>query len=387
MDPNALLTLGILFSVGLFADQVGRRTRVPRVTLLLVCGVLASIFGLLPDRVQQFTDTVAVLALTLVALLLGGALKFETLKAHGKEILSISITIVLTTLVIVTVGLTLMGVDFALALVLAGIATATAPAATLDVIKQSGVHNRFSRIVMGIVAIDDAWGLLTFSFCLAVASQLTGEAGSVVSLVLFEIGGAILLGVAIGLPATFLTGRIEQGEPLQIEVLAVAFLTAGLAVWFHVSFLIAGMVAGTLIVNFAHHHRRALHEIEHIQWPFMIVFFLLAGASLDVGMITEIGIVGLGFVVLRTASRLLGGWVGARFAQVPVEERRLYGIALLPQAGVAVGMALLAGQALPQWEEQIIGLTIGATVCFELLGPFATMWALRRSAAPSPSSS
>lgn len=379
IDPYALLTLGVLFCVGLAADQLGRRTRIPRVTLLLLCGLVAGTLGLIPERMTELTDTVTITALTLVAILLGGSLKLETLKAHGVEILVISLAIVLATLLIVTVGLTLIGMDTALALVLASIATATAPAATLDVIKQSGVTNRFTEIVKGIVAIDDAWGLLVFSLCLAIASQMVGQAHDIGVPVVFEIGGAIVLGLVIGLPAAFLSGRIEQGEPLQVEALAIGFLTAGLAVWFGVSFLMAGMVVGALIVNLARHHTRAFHEIEHVQWPFMIVFFILAGAALELGTLDQLGLMGVAFIALRVISRLLGGWLGAAISSVPHQERQLYGAALMPQAGVAIGMALLAGQALPVWKEQIIGLTIGATVFFELVGPFATLWAVRRS--------
>lgn len=379
IDPHAFLTLGVLFSIGLIADQLGRRTRIPRVTLLLICGLAVGWMGLLPSRVDALTDYITVMALTLVALLLGGSLKLGTLRAHGIEILRISVAIVLLTLVCVTAGLTLLGIDFALALVLASIATATAPAATMDVIRQSGIHNRFTQIVTGIVAIDDAWGLLTFSLCLAIASHLTGGTDPVATAALYEIGGALLLGLVIGLPAAFLTGRIEQGEPLQIEMLAIGFLTAGLALWFHVSFLMAGMVAGALIVNLARHHRRAFHEIEHIQWPFMIVFFILAGASLELESVAKLGLAGLSFIILRTVSRILGGWIGACLAKTAPQERHLYGMALLPQAGVAIGMALIAAQALPRWEDQIIGITIGATVFFELVGPFATLWAVRRS--------
>jgi Kef-type K+ transport system membrane component KefB len=182
-----------------------------------------------------------------------------------------------------------------------------------------------------------------FSFCLAIASQIAGETGTVGVPVFLELGGAVVLGVTIGLPAAFLTGRIEEGEPLQVEALAIGFLTAGLAVWFGVSFLLAGMVVGALIVNLAAHHTRAFHEIEHVQWPFMIVFFILAGASLELETLMELGIIGGALIALRAVSRLLGGWLGATLSSVPIAERSLYGIALLPQAGVAIGMALMAG--------------------------------------------
>lgn len=377
-EPSTLLILGVLFSVGLCADQIGRRTRIPRVTLLLICGLIAGFLGLLPGGMTELTDTVTVMALTLVALLLGGTLKLETLKAHGAAILSISVAVVAATLVLVTGGLVLFGVDIALALVLAGIATATDPAATKDVLRQSGVNNRFTRVIEGIVAIDDAWGLLAFSLCLTVAVSIAGDGGATQVSALREIGGAVILGTVIGLPAAFLTGRIEEGEPLQIEVLSVAFLTAGAALWFEVSFLLSAMISGALIVNLARHHTRAFHEIEHLQWPFMLVFFILAGAALDFGSIAALGFAGLTFVILRAVSRVVGGWLGASFVHTPEKERHLFGLALLPQAGVAIGMALMAAQALPQWEEQIIGLTIGATVFFELVGPIATMWAVRR---------
>ncbi len=379
IDPYALLTLGALFSVGLCADQLGRRTRVPRVTLLLLCGLVAGLSGLLPDGIEELTETVTVMALTLVALLLGGSLRLETLKAYGMAILSISLAVVLVTLALVTGGLLLLGVDISLALVLAGVATATDPAATQDVLKQTGVKNRFTCILEGIVAIDDAWGLFAFSVCLTLAVSMAGDAGVVTVSAVREIGGAVILGIVIGLPAAFLTGRIEEGEPLQIEVLSVAFLTAGLAIWFEVSFLLSAMVSGALIVNLARHHTRAFHEIEHIQWPFMLVFFILAGASLDFGSVWELGSLGIAFILLRAGSRIIGGWIGASIANTPKHERHLFGPALLPQAGVAIGMALLAAQALPQWKEQILGLVIGATVFFELVGPLATMWAIRRS--------
>lgn len=380
IDPYALMTLGVLFSVGLAADQVGRRTRIPRVTLLLLCGLVAGQMGLLPEGMAVLKDNVTVTALTLVALLLGGSLKRDTLRAHAAEIVMISLAIVGITLICVTLGLMIFGVDLALALVLASIATATAPAATLDVVKQSGIENRFTDVIKGIVAIDDAWGLLVFSLCLAIATHLSGADVPSVFPVVKEIIGALILGTVIGLPAAFLTGRISDGEPLQIEALAIGFLTAGLAVWFEVSFLMTGMVVGALIVNTAAHHTRAFHEIEHVQWPFMIVFFILAGASLELDTLGTSGLIGVAFITLRSVARLLGGWSGALLSGAPKEHRHLYGIGLLPQAGVAIGMALIAAQALPQWEEQIIGVTIGSTVFFELVGPFATYWAIRRSA-------
>jgi Kef-type K+ transport system membrane component KefB len=380
-----LITLGALFAAGLTANEIGKRTRLPRVTLLLGCGIIAggSGFNLIPLNNEVWYEFLSITALTMVAFLLGGSLTKKNLHAHGKPILMISASIVLTTVTLVSSGLWMLGMDIEIALLLGAIATATDPAATQDVIRQSGVKSGFTDTLKGVVAIDDAWGLIVFSLVIALAHHLTGNVDAqILAGIAQELGGSILLGTLIGFPAAFLTGRITGGEPLQIEALALVFLTAGLSIWLDLSYLIAGMTVGTIIVNRARHHTRAFHEIEHIQWPFMILFFILAGASLETSTITTIGIIGLAYLVLRTAARVIGGWMGAVLGGAPEAERGWFGIALVPQAGVAIGMALVASAQFPEASETIIALTVGTTVAFEIVGPAATLFAIRRVTKP-----
>lgn len=379
---QTLLTLAGLFAVGLAADQIGHRTRLPRVTLLLICGILAggSGFDLVPSNVSDWYEFLSIVALTMVAFLLGGTLTMNNLQAHGRAILLISVSVVFFTIAIVGLGLSLIGVEFGLALLLGAIASATAPAATQDVIRQTGVRNSFTEALQGIVAIDDLWGLVAFSVVLVIVQQLNGSIdGSILAGSVREFGGSILLGVVIGVPAAALTGRLSDGEPLQIEALSLTFLTAGLAISFELSYLISGMTVGAIIINRAHHHSKAFHEIEHIQWPFMVLFFILAGASLETESLSTVGYLGLAYMVLRVVARLIGGWVGATLGKTPPAQRPWFGIALMPQAGVAIGMALVASEEFPQWAEIIMTLTIGTTVLFELLGPAATIVAIRRA--------
>ena len=371
------LTLGAMFIVGLGADQLGQRTRIPRVTLLLLCGLIAGQFGWIPEPLSNVYEALSTIALTFVAFLLGSSLRTSTLRSTGKQILVISIAIVAATLLIVSIGLAALGIEPELAIILASIATATAPAATTDAIRQSGIDNSFTKTLEGIVAVDDAWGLIVFSLVLSLVTA--GETLDAGHGIVMEISGALLVGLAVGLPGSLLTGRIKEGEPMEIEALALVFLTAGLALWADVSFLIAGMTAGAIIVNFASHHDRAFHEIEHIRWPFMVLFFLLAGASLEADAMLSVGWIGLVYIVLRIAARLIGGWLGAYVSDAPKADRPLFGIALLPQAGVAVGMALVAAEAMPDHAEQIIALVIGTTIAFELFGPLLTLWAVRRA--------
>jgi Kef-type K+ transport system membrane component KefB len=382
---QSFLVLAGLFLAGLAADWLGTRTRLPRVTLLLLVGVVmgSAGFDLIPAEAVAWYEALSVMALTMVAFLLGGSLTRKTLAAHGRATLYISVAIVAVTLVLVSAGAWLLGVPPGAALVIGAVATATAPAATQDIIRQSGAKGPFVDTIKGIVAIDDAWGMIAFSLALILAISLSGggEQGNLLAEAGHEIFGAIGLGLAIGLPGAFLTGRISRGEPLQTEALALVFLTAGLSLWLGVSFLLAGMTVGAVIVNLARHHDRAFHEIRHVQWPFMLLFFLLAGATLEVEALRQIGLLGAAYVVLRMVARLIGGWLGARIAGRSPKDALLYGPALLPQAGVAVGMALVAAQELPGSGEMILTLTIGSTMIFELIGPLATLWALRRAGA------
>lgn len=375
------VTLGVLFLAGLAADQFGRLTRLPRVTMLLLLGLAAGDagLGLIPEDVKEWFDALSIVALTMVAFLLGGSLSLGNLARHGRPIVAISLSIIVATLAIIALGLSAAGLEPGLALLLAAAATATDPAALTDVLRQSRVRNGYTETLKGIVAIDDAWGLVVFSIVLVFAGQGEGGAG-IVAGAFRDLGGAAALGVAIGLPSAKLTGRLTPGEPLQAEAIGIVFLTAGLALWLEVSFLVAGMTAGAMISSFARHHDRAFHEIEHVQWPFMILFFLLAGASLEVGSLSLIGTAGALFILLRIVSRILGGVIGARLAGVPREEVLWYGPALLPQAGVAIGMALVAGERFPQWGPTIMAFTITSTVVFEIVGPPAALFAIRRVA-------
>ena len=374
------LTIGAILLLGLATDAIGRRTPLPRVTLLLIFGFLIgpSALKLLPVFSERWFPFFANIALLMVGFLLGEKLVFSLLRLEGRAVLWISVAEVVATTAVVMMGLLLIGVSIEIALLLASIATATAPAATVDVVHEVKAKGHFTRTLLGIVAIDDAWGLIVFSFMLAIVDTLFGR-GSGVHLILsgvWEISGAVLLGVGLGIPMAYLTGRIRPGEPTLAEALGVVFLCGGLALWMDVSFLLASMVLGGVVANFARHHQRPFHAIENIEGPFMILFFVLAGASLHLGSLLHIGLIGVSYVIFRIVGRFLGAWAGATMSKADPLIKRWIGMALMPQAGVALGMALVATQHFPDLAEIILPIVIGATVFFELVGPVLTRKAL-----------
>lgn len=382
---QTLLTLGALFLLGLVTDLVGRRTALPRVTLLLLFGfaVGPSLLDWLPERFSEvWFPPLTDVALVMVGFLLGGNMTRDEFRRHGRKVLWMSVGEVAVTATLVAGGLLAVGVAPEVALLLAGIAPATAPAATMDVVREARAEGEFTRTLLGIVAIDDAWGLLIFSLLLAVAQALQGQEAGVAEMMrhgLWEIGGAVLVGLVLGVPMAYLTGRVRPGEPTQAEALGGVFLCGGIAEYLQVSYILAAMVLGTVVVNLARHHNRPFHAIEGIEWPFMILFFVLAGASLHVDALAAIGLLGVGYIALRAGGLVAGSWLGGVASGAEPAIRRWMGWALLPQAGVALGMALLAGQRFPEYKDVVLPVAIGATVVFEVVGPIVMRRVLVRT--------
>jgi len=381
--PQILITLGFLFLVGLATDLLGRHTFLPRVTLLLLAGFAIGPSGLdlLPDFQEDWFPVVTNIALSMVGFLVGHHMTLGSLRKRGKPVIWISIGEVLGAAVAMFVGLVLLGVRPEVAFLLAGIAPASDPVAIIDVIREIKGTGEFSKTLESVVGIDDAWGLIVFSFLLALTQALygKGEGWDMLLLGMWEIVGALLLGLLLGIPMAYITGRLQPGEPTQIEALGMVLLCGGIAVLLNVSFILAGMMLGATVSNLGTHHRRSFTAIEGIEWPFMILFFILAGASLELQALRVASFLGLAYIVFRLVGLVGGAWIGGLISHVPSVWRKWMGMALWPQAGVALGMALLAGQHLPELREVILPVAIGSTIIFELIGPIMTRFALMKA--------
>jgi len=355
MDPaetdissQFLLTLGIILLVGLMFSAIAQRSFLPRATLLLIFGAVIGegFLDLIPDLFTQRFELIADITLLMVGFLLGGKLTASSLRDHSIKSFAISFSAAVIPASVVCLGMIAMGVTIEIAVLLGCFAAATAPAAIFDVVEESGVKNRFSELLLLIVVLDDVWALLLFGIGMASVTSLNGVGGEtgLITLVAQEIGGALLLGVVLGLPAAYLSGRIKPGKPMLSEALGIVFLCGGLSMWLHVSYLIASIVMGAVIANLARHHEYPFHAIEGIESLFMVVFFVLAGASLDFNALAVIGVIGLVYILCRAFGKYLGAWIGAMLSRAGVINKQWMGVALLPQAGVAIGMALVDGR-------------------------------------------
>ncbi len=383
MDPTTsviLLTIGTLLILGLLANYLSPRLHIPRVTLLILCGVALGPSGLdlLPEGYERWYTLFSNIALLMIGFILGCKLSIPALENFGRQVFWISIFEVVGVVLLVFAGLVLFGVQTEVALVLAGIGPASAPAAVTNVVEGLNAKGRYTDTLLGIVAIDDAWGLIVFSVLLAAATAMSGHSGAMEALYRggWEFGGAILIGTIVGLPAGWLTDRIRSGEPMQAEALGFMFICGGAAQLTGASFILSAMVMGAVVANTSKHTEQAFETVREFEWPIMILFFVLAGSSLHVEELPRIGLAGLVYIVFRVIGLLAGAYAGGTISGAADSIRRYMGMAITPQAGVALGMALVAANHFPELENTFIPLVIGTTVFFELTGPFFTRLAL-----------
>lgn len=378
-----LLSLGILFLVGLVANEVGKRTRIPRVTLLLLIGALASpnALDIVPAEIHDGFPYVTQFALCMVGFLLGEQFVYGTFIKSGRAIWSITIAESLGAAGLVFLTLSLLDVPMIMALLLAGIAPASAPAAIMDVIKERKLTGLLPTVLLEVVAIDDAFGIFIFAACLAISQLLNGSEGVALEFIsaLWEVGGAVIIGCLIGWPMAKLTGRMSPGEPTLIEALGFVLLCGGIAQLTGTSYLLSCIVLGAVVANVAKHHTRPFHAIEGISAPLLIVFFLMAGFQFHLAEFWAIGLVGLSYILARSVGLIAGGYLGAHIGGADKMVRNHIGWCLLPQAGVALGLGLMAAERFPDYGSQILSLLVGTTIVFELIGPLLTRYVLVRA--------
>jgi Kef-type K+ transport system membrane component KefB len=266
-----------------------------------------------------------------------------------------------------------------LALLLAGLAPASAPAATLDVISETNSKGPLTDTIVRVLAVDNVLGITLFSILLVVAEVITGAGNPTTEVIsgVWEIGGALVLGLAIGWPMARLAGQLKKGKPSLLEITGFLLLCAGLAYQLQISYLLACIVLGaTVAKNRSQPKKNIFITIEEVSEPFLVIFFLLAGCELDVSALSSLGVIGVLYVVARCVGFIIGGGIASRLVNAEPVVQQNIGWSLFPQAGVALGLAVLTLQHFPGLGQFLVSIIVSTTVVFELFGPTVTQWRL-----------
>lgn len=384
MSLNTLLDLAIMIFAGMFCGRIAKHLRLPNVTGYLVAGLLIgpSVFGLLSDDFLTSTGVISDVALGFIAFSIGNEFKLSYFKRVGAAPIVIACLESLFAVLSVLAGLLIAGQELPFALVLSAIAAATAPAATIMVIKQYRAKGPVTETLLSVVAIDDATALILFSLSVAVAQALTNSGASLAASLLSplrEIGGALAVGAALGflflLPLRFFK---KAGNRLSLTV-AFLFAGLGLAAWLELSSLLLCMAMGAVIANFSPDVEKIMDICDSVTPPVFLLFFVASGAELKLSVLPTVGIIGVIYIVLRVVGKALGSTVGAVLCKCGKTVRKFLGPCLMPQAGVAIGLSLAAGNVVPAYAPQIRAVILCGTLIYELIGPAVTKLSLKKA--------
>jgi Kef-type K+ transport system membrane component KefB len=388
MEQTTIFSLGLILLTGFVFSKFFYKICVPTVTAYLVLGILLgpSFLNLISGSILSSSSLISTVVLGFIAFSLGQHFSRSIFRNIGKRVMSISIGEVLGAWILVTVAIWLIGrLPFYVALLFGAIAPATAPAAILMTARECKAKGPFTNTLLSVVAVDDAWGIIVFAFSLAVARAIisiettTGLAILSTLGALVEILGAFLLGGILGFFFIRLSKYINSQTELLIYILGFIFLNSGLAAFFGLSVLLSNMMLGATLVNAHKTGYKFFEALRTIDAPFYLLFFVLAGANLEIKLLGALGVIGLIYVFTRLPGEMLGAYLGARIAKADTITRRYIGWGLAPQAGVALALALVAKTQIPQMGNFIFSTIIVTTIIYELIGPFFTRFALNRA--------
>ncbi|MBR3108613.1 MAG: cation:proton antiporter [Clostridia bacterium] len=381
---NTLLLVGITMMAGLIMSRAAKLVKLPNVTAFLVAGLIIGpcVAGIISREQAESMGIISEAALGFIAYSIGGEFKLNYLKKIGKAPLTITFFQGMMTAVCVDVGLILFGVDVPLALLLGAIALATAPAATLMVVRQYKANGPVTQMLLPVVAMDDALGLMVFSISAAVAQGMLGGAITVSSMLLtplIEIVGSFALGAALGwllaFGARFFASR---GNKLALSI-ALVLAGVGLCDILNLSSLLVCMMIGAMMVNLSQQREVLMEQCDRFTPPLFLLFFVLSGADLDLSVLPSVGLIGVMYLLLRSIGKWGGTYLGAVCVKADKHIRHYLGLTLLPQAGVAIGMAALVSARFPTLAAQVNTIVLAGVLVFELIGPVITKIALTKA--------
>ena len=405
---SVFLSLSIAMLAGLLLSRLAKLVKLPSVTAYLISGVLIGPFvlgaigiqgiGITSEQIEGF-GLIADLALGFIAFSMGNEFRLSQLKKIGKQATVIGVLQALITTVVVDIAL--IALHFAMpdtlsipaAIVLASVATATAPAATLMVVKQYRAKGPVTDVLLPVVALDDAVGLVVFAISFGIARSMVTAGVSPLAIILeplLEIVLSLLLGFVMGLLFTLCERYFHSRSKrmavsvtfvmLTVAISSLKFEIPGIGIHIGFSSLLACMMLGTVFCNICEVSEELMDRSDRWTTPVLILFFVISGAELDLSVFSQwaVVVVGIVYIIARSLGKYYGANISAKMTKSDPNIVKYLGITLLPQAGVALGMAIKAVELGPDGAI-VRNITLFAVLIYEIVGPFLTKMALTKA--------
>ena len=400
---NFLISLSLSLILGLLLSRIAKKIGLPAVTAYIIAGVILGPFvlgkmnfGGIGYHDSNYIENFAILsktALGFIAFMIGNEFRLKDLEKMGRGAITVGIfQAVFTTLL---VDLVLIGVSLAFpnllslpsAITLGAIAAATAPAATLMVVKQYKAHGPLTKLLLMVVALDDAVGLMLFSVSFGIAQALESGNISTISIVaepLIEMGMSVVIGVLSGLFLNYLERFFHSRSKRLSLVVAFVMLIVGISlstfsigdVHIRSSLLLTCMIAGCTFCNVCNASEEIMDRLDRWTGPILVLFFVISGAELDFSVLKDPLVLALGlcYIATRSTGKIYGAYLSSRLERMDVKTQKHLGITLLPQAGVALGMA--NSSLILEQGKIICNIVLFSVFIYEIAGPYMTKNAL-----------
>lgn len=389
METNSVATviisIALMLFLGFSMTRLTKRLRLPNVTAYIVVGILIGPFclNLVPATVIDGMDFLSDIALAFIAFSTGEFFKLSTLKKNGMKVVIITVLeACLATVVVFIVTYCILGVDLGFSIVLAALASATAPASTVMTIRQTGAHGDFVDTLLQVVALDDVVGLIEYSVAISLALSVSlGSASVGATGILKPIGinlGVLLLGGLFGLFLKLLMPKKRSKDNRLIISVSLIFAFCGICALLDVSPLLGCMSMGTVYINITN-DEKLFKQLNYFTPPILLLFFVRSGLSFRLDALvnnsTAVGntpllVIGVVYFVVRVVGKYAGAFLGCLITGKPKEVRNYLGLALIPQAGVAIGLAALGARTLGgETGVALETVILSSSVLYELVGP------------------
>lgn len=398
MEIQILLLLGLILIAGLLAGEGSKRIKAPQVVGFIIAGVILgpTLANVLPhNRVEALTPITS-LALAIIGFNIGAELEWKKIKTLGKSIVLIVIFESILAFIFVGAGIFFLTGRLEYALIFGSLASATAPAATIDVVYEYKSKGPLTTTLLAVVGLDDAMAIFIYSFAISfsktlLSPQIKVSIHNVLLHPLFEIFGSLLVGIVLGIVFVLIAKRIHNKMKLLILTLAFIFVAAGVSIHLKISLILTSMALGVTIVNVSKStSHKVMETLSEFVPPIYITFFALVGARLNLRNIVNLGWFSLGisglYIFLRAIGKYTGVVLGSLLSKASENVRKYLGFALFSQAGVAIGLAIFSanqfsaisakGKELASMIIIIITLT---TFIVQLIGPPFVKFAIFKS--------
>ena len=385
MELGVLFYLAIIVFCGLAFGRLAKLCKLPNVTGYLIAGLILgpSVLGIIPEEAVTNFHLISDMALGFIAFSIGSEFKMSYFKHVGFTPIVIAIFEALLASVAVTLGMLALGNDLAFSLVIGSIAAATAPAATIMVVRQYKAKGPVTETLMSVVALDDAVALIAFGFAVTIAKSINGGVQENILLSILEPVWEIVQSLGIGavLGALFVVPLRWFKKDSNRLCLIVGFVFIAIAVsnLLDISALLTCMALGGVMVNVCREGDAIMRITDFVTPPLFMMFFAVSGAELELSVIPTIGVVGICYVVMRVVGKMGGAWLGAKIMKAPRAVQKYLGPTLIPQAGVAIGLTLVAQSAVPEYAQVIRAVVLCATFIYEIIGPAVSKFTLQKA--------